>query len=691
MQSEENGVERQTGIVGGRYPLETIEFAKEGKTPSGKRGLKLHYPSDSLLLPSDIALLRRAAETARVLDHPGIAPIVSVEKGPAGLDVITRIPHAPTLLESGRDSSGSEISRIINIARSLLGALAYAHKQEILHGDVCPKNIYVDKNDNATIACFVFRSVARDLEILRGRLRYELMIYMAPEQLLGTSLFESTDIYSLGVVLYELTTGRAPFLMGDVATQHLKAKPRTPASLVSGIPLGLNELVMKCLAKDPEQRYQTAEDMLEALEELQRQIDEKTAEVAPIELEQETELISDYVPSDLVEPLERHEHKFVQPGEPGAQIKTEGSTQFTSEQSLNEQETAIIEGIARNAAPTSEALANMLTTTEDESEVEESRMTTALVDLSSEVRDSFEKGLAMHSERQYTQAIKHYTDAIGIDPGFAPAYNNRALGYYDMGEYNLAVQDYTRAIEADPKFADAYLGRGLAYYKNGQLELAVHDYTQAMESNPQEVAAYYNCGIAHYGLKMYEEAVAEYTEVIRLDPQHATAYYNRGIAQYKANNLSAAIQDFNKAIDLNREHHTAYYNRGSIYLRMKKYDEALNDLSKAIELQPDYAIAYYCRGNVYSKMLKFDEGIADYTEVLRLAPNSPQAYFSRGCLYGNTGEYLKAVRDFDQAVNLDPNYGPAYWNRAIAYEMLGYKKKARADFKKADDLNYKPE
>ena len=150
-------------------------------------------------------------------------------------------------------------------------------------------------------------------------------------------------------------------------------------------------------------------------------------------------------------------------------------------------------------------------------------------------------------QRGYDKAVRHYTEAIELNPEYAAAYNNRGAAYADKGEMDKAIQDYNTAIELNPEDAAAYNNRGAAYADKGEMDKAIQDYNTAIELNPEDVEAYNNRG---------------------------NAYTDKG-------EMDRAIQDFNVAIDLNPELAGAYYNRGRMWLHLKEWQNAEADLRTA--------------------------------------------------------------------------------------------------------------
>ncbi len=160
----------------------------------------------------------------------------------------------------GQMSAGKTIS----IAKQVCEGLAEAHSLGIVHRDLKPQNIMVDEAGNAKIMDF---GIARSLKV-KGITGAGVMIgtpeYMSPEQVEGKEVDQRSDIYSLGVILYEMVTGRVPF-EGDtpftIGVKHKSEIPRNPKEFNAQIPEELNRLILKCLEKDKEKRYQSAEDL----------------------------------------------------------------------------------------------------------------------------------------------------------------------------------------------------------------------------------------------------------------------------------------------------------------------------------------------------------------------------------------------------------------------------------------------
>ncbi len=237
----------------------------------------LKVPSPALLSDLDTAVrFRREGTIARRLQHPGLQSIAR-STPPRGahylaLEYFEGRTLRDWLIEQNRPVSPIES---ISIGVQLADALAYLHVHGVVHRDLKPENILL--LDDGSVKLIDFGSA-----LLKGARRLTFRIrgeaagtpdYMAPEQIQGHRGDPRTDIYSLGVVLYELVSGAVPF-GGDNANavmyQHVHNEPVQPSVSRAGIPQRLDEIVLKCLRKRPEDRYQHAAELKHDLEQINR-------------------------------------------------------------------------------------------------------------------------------------------------------------------------------------------------------------------------------------------------------------------------------------------------------------------------------------------------------------------------------------------------------------------------------------
>ncbi len=204
------------------------------------------------------------AQMAAKLNHPNIVTVHDVGEEESIPFIVMEYVEGESLHEQPPESIGDTLA----IMRQVCAGLEHAHEQGIIHRDLKPENVVITLDGTAKLMDFgLARSVA-------SRYTTEGMVvgtvfYLAPEQALGQEIDLRSDLYSLGVMLYELTTGELPFVDQDpiaVITQHLHAPVVPPRAKNADVPLALNELILNLMSKDPQDRPVSAREVLRILE-----------------------------------------------------------------------------------------------------------------------------------------------------------------------------------------------------------------------------------------------------------------------------------------------------------------------------------------------------------------------------------------------------------------------------------------
>jgi serine/threonine-protein kinase len=264
-------------MLQGRYRLEgelargamgTIFAAMDERL--GRR-VAIKVPRGALAMDEDfLERFRREALAAAALSHPNIASVFDYgqERGQPFIvmELVTGRDLAQ-ILEQGPLSPG----RAAAIAEQVSAALAHAHQAGVIHRDIKPANIIVsvEDGDRVKVTDFGIAKATGDLTITATGAMFGTPQYISPEQAQGEPATARSDIYSLGIVLYEMLVGAPPFEGGTMvalAMRHVNDEVGPPSSVAPGIPPSLDRIVLKATAKDPEQRFHTAGEMLEALD-----------------------------------------------------------------------------------------------------------------------------------------------------------------------------------------------------------------------------------------------------------------------------------------------------------------------------------------------------------------------------------------------------------------------------------------
>lgn len=262
-------------ILGGRYELlEKIGGGGMALVYKAKCKLLNRFVAVKLLRPefsADEEFVKRfrvEAQAAASLSHPNIVSIYDVGKEDDMQYIVMEYVNGITLKEYVVQNGALDWKEAVNIAIQICSAIEHAHKNHIVHRDIKPHNILLTKDGIAKVTDFgIARAVTSSTITVVGS-TIGSVHYFSPEQARGGFSDEKSDLYSLGIVLYELVTGALPF-NGEspvaIALKHIQDMPEEPISIKPDLPKGVSDLIMIAIEKDQKNRYQSATEMLDHL------------------------------------------------------------------------------------------------------------------------------------------------------------------------------------------------------------------------------------------------------------------------------------------------------------------------------------------------------------------------------------------------------------------------------------------
>lgn len=286
-------------LLGGRYRIQQLvgaggmaEVYAATDERLGRRVavkiLRPQYATD----PSVVARFQQEAESAARLAHPNIItvfdvgqePSVAGEPGPAGEELSAQTPPAPyivmelvdgqTLAQELVEAGGPlPVARAVALGVQITAAVAHAHRSGIVHRDIKPQNVLVTPDGEAKVGDFGIARAAAETQVTQPGIVWGSLSYLAPEQLRGEPASPASDVYSLGVVLYQMLAGRPPYeadTVAGLAYQQLHSQPASLRAINPQVPAELARIVQQALARDPAGRYPSARELLVDLRRFQQ-------------------------------------------------------------------------------------------------------------------------------------------------------------------------------------------------------------------------------------------------------------------------------------------------------------------------------------------------------------------------------------------------------------------------------------
>ncbi|HUU61933.1 MAG TPA: protein kinase, partial [Acidimicrobiia bacterium] len=209
-----------------------------------------------------VARFRREAQAAANLNHPNVVDIYDWGRDEGIYFIVMELIQGQNLREVLHSEGALEPRRVAEIAMSVAAALGAAHERGLVHRDIKPANVLLTPEGDAKVTDFgIARAWDDSDQLTRTGAVIGTATYFSPEQAQGLTADGRSDLYALGVVMYELLTGVPPFVGESpvsVAYQHVREFAPPPSDLNPNIPNALDTIVMRCLEKDPRRRYQTA-------------------------------------------------------------------------------------------------------------------------------------------------------------------------------------------------------------------------------------------------------------------------------------------------------------------------------------------------------------------------------------------------------------------------------------------------
>lgn len=643
--------------------------------------------------------MMREARAAANLSHPHIAAVHDVLDVDGRLVIVFEYVEGETL--SARIARGPlPVADALEIARQLADALDAAHARGIVHRDLKPSNVILTKEGQAKVLDFgIARSLHRDPATAShfGTTVPGALIgtpgYAAPEQWLGQPVDGRTDLYGLGVVLFEMITGRRPFA-GTNAIGLASAMLQSDAPLLSSVTADLvpelDKLIASALARDPADRPMSARAFESAIERLQARLGGGQVEELPTE-------------KPMASPPRTAIRATVRRWGPAAALLLIGilvglgtllprrnpapPPAPTAAQPARPPVVAILpltnaSGDADKdylAAGVAESLVTSLAslpsiTVLSRRSVVDAR--TRQVDTAGLARDLDATYLVDGSVQQSGDRLRIALTLLRPDGSVAwgESVEGLAGSIFDLQarlaaalsgalQVRLSAEERSRLEQAPtsvPEALQAYWqGQALLERRDmrGNVDAAIAAFSRAVTLDPRYALAYAALGEAYWTRWSFtrdqtdvDRAIDAGTSALRLDGDRAEVRYALAITLAGSGKRAEAIEELQRALALRPNYDDARRQLGRVLEQQGKIEESAAEFRKAIALRPNAWVAYSDMGNMLYRAARYDEAIEMFQRVADLRPDSPFGFQQLGTVYHQLGDNARALSYYTQAI-----------------------------------------
>ena len=654
------------------------------------------------------------AQTASSLDHPNICTIYEIDETEDGRMFIAMACYEGETLKQQVASGKLQVTDVIDVAIQIAQGLGRAHEAGITHRDIKPANIMITTRGEVKIVDFGLAKLAGQPRLTKTGMTVGTVAYMSPEQVQGIDADHRSDIWSFGVMLYEMVTGQLPFKGQSeqaVVYSILNKEAEPIISTASGrtdVPMKLERLVSKAMAKRPDERYQRVDEMLADLKRIGKKGETVTVEVRPsgkqrllsqrairygrwaafilllaiaglflwqkareristlsdsrpkirlavlpfdnITQNPEDEYFADGMTDEMIAKLSKISGFGVIARTSVMQYKTAPKSIADIGQELNVSK--VLEGSVRKAADKLRIAVKLIDVKTQEPiwSTEYDKEFADVFAIQSEVAQQVASALRVElSPSEKRQIEKRGTENL-------EAYNLYLQGHYYAGKYTLpglnkGLELFNKAIELDPKFAQAFAGLARCYYNLGH-----GGYLAPIEVFPKGKAAV--------------------LRALEIDPTLAEAHSALAYILLMFDwDWPAAEKAFKHAIELSPDEARTHFLYAVFLNSMGRFDEALSENKRSQMLDPLAVASHNQEGIILYLARRYDEAIEQFRKTLAMDSTYFLAYDWLAPCYLEKGMVEEAFEANQKAMALGSAFAAAW--RGYLLARIGKKPEAQ--------------
>ncbi|HJU55181.1 MAG TPA: tetratricopeptide repeat protein [Pyrinomonadaceae bacterium] len=518
----------------------------------------------------------REARSASALSHPHIAMIYDYGETEEGFPFIVMELVRGRPLSEVLDESDLTLLRAVEIIEDVADALGEAHASGIVHRDIKPSNVFVNERGQVKVLDFgLAKYINEDRShgdpeartLLATRTRSDIVVgtplYLSPEQATSAPVDGRSDLFALGALLYECIAGRPAFSGAsviEIGAQIIHVNPPPPSTFNPRVPKELDRVTMKALAKRPEARYQSAQEMIEDLRAVRVKVTGDTRRV------------------------ERIKDDLHRTGAPSGSRRTHRSSALLS----------IAENLGRRRVSLGVILVAALSFGLAVWGVAY-LLKPAPYKTTAEAQSWYDRGLESLRSGAYYQASKELTKAVELDAKFAMAHARLAEAWTEMGYADSAKDEMLRVSPLVPDRSvlserDRLSLDAITAFVSNDFTSAVTAYDEVARAHSSDSHAFVDLGRAYEKNGETPKAIEKYVRATSMDPQNALAFLRAGVLYGRQQNLLGALASFQKAEEIYKPagniegQASVFYERSQVYITAGRLDEARAELQRALDL-----------------------------------------------------------------------------------------------------------
>ena len=579
-----------------------------------------------------------------------------------------------------RQTGRLAISTAISIGKQVCEGLKEAHRLGVIHRDLKPNNIMIDKEGSVRIMDFGIARTVKDIGITGSGMMIGTPEYMSPEQVEGKDVGQHSDIYTLGIILFEMTTGALPFKAETpfaVGIKHKSEAPKDPKKLNPQIPDDLSRLILKCMEKPQEKRYQDVEEVLDDLEKIEKGIpttERKAVKIKPEEeppseqkweksiavlpftnmsADPDQEYFCDGIAEEIINALTNVESLRVVARTSAFSFKGKNVNVRDIGQELNVE--SILEGSVRKAGNRLRITAQLINVSDgyhiwserfdrelDDVFAIQDEISLAIVDRlkvkllkkekaaivkrhteDQEAYNLYLKGrnfIQMMTEEGYAKGSDYLEQATKKDQDFALSFALLAFSYFSQSYWgNIHPNDaYPKARELTNKALEIDSSLALAYANSGSIK-TFYDWD-------------------------FKGADQDFLRAMELNPNSSDIHLLYSLFLLVTERHDEAVLSARKGQELDPLSSIVNSHLGQFLYFAGRTDEATEVLKMTIEMNPTYFHAHYILALIYSDKSMAEEALPEYEMAAEYSGENPMAVMALSRIYSRIGRELEAEK-----------------------------------------------